>query len=62
MALIGITLAAGVITWAFSPIKFQADMGILLTFMFLWNMVGALILMPSLACFLLKPKGTSDQS
>lgn len=55
VALIGVTLAAGVITWAWSPIKFQADMGILLTFMFLWNMVGALILMPALAHFLLKP-------
>jgi predicted RND superfamily exporter protein len=56
VALIGVTLAAGVITWAWSPIKFQADMGILLTFMFLWNMVGALVLMPALAVFLLKPK------
>ena len=56
VALIGVTLAAGVITWAASPIKFQADMGILLTFMFLWNMFGALILMPALATFLLKPK------
>jgi len=55
VALIGITLAAGVITWAASPIKFQADMGILLTFMFIWNMFGALILMPALACFLVKP-------
>ncbi|MBK5351446.1 MMPL family transporter, partial [Pseudomonas sp. TH41] len=36
VALVGITLAAGVITWAWSPIKFQADMGILLTFMFIW--------------------------
>jgi uncharacterized protein len=54
VALIGITLAAGVITWAFSPIKFQADMGILLTFMFIWNMFGSLILMPSLAVFLIK--------
>ena len=42
-----------VVTWAWSPIKFQADMGILLTFMFLWNMVGALVLMPALAHFLL---------
>jgi hypothetical protein len=41
VALVGVTLAAGVVTWAFSPIKFQADMGILLTFMFLWNMSGA---------------------
>jgi predicted RND superfamily exporter protein len=56
VALIGITLAAGVVTWAMSPIKFQADMGILLTFMFLWNMFGALILMPALAVFLIKPK------
>ena len=53
VALVGITLAAGVITWAWSPIKFQADMGILLTFMFLWNMIGALVLIPSLSHFLL---------
>jgi len=53
VALVGVTLAAGVITWAFSPIKFQADMGILLTFMFLWNMLGALILIPALSHFLL---------
>ena len=53
VALVGVTLAAGVITWAFSPIKFQADMGILLTFMFVWNMLGALILIPALSYFLL---------
>ncbi len=53
VALVGITLAAGVITWAWSPIKFQADMGILLTFMFVWNMLGALILIPALSHFLL---------
>jgi predicted RND superfamily exporter protein len=53
VALVGATLAAGVVTWAFSPIKFQADMGILLTFMFLWNMGGALVLMPALSRFLL---------
>ncbi|MGM0481680.1 MAG: efflux RND transporter permease subunit [Pseudomonadota bacterium] len=49
VAFTGITLAIGVATWIFSPIKFQADMGILLTFMFLWNMLGALILIPALA-------------
>jgi predicted RND superfamily exporter protein len=53
VALVGVTLAAGVITWAFSPIKFQADIGILLTFMFLWNMIGALVLIPALSHFLL---------
>lgn len=51
--LTGVTLAIGVGTWAFSPIKFQADMGILLAFMFVWNMVGALLLLPALAYFLM---------
>jgi predicted RND superfamily exporter protein len=65
VALVGFTLAAGVITWAWSSIKFQADMGILLAFMFLWNMLGALILIPSLSYFLLptsavyKPKAAA---
>jgi predicted RND superfamily exporter protein len=53
--LTGITLALAVGTWALSPIKFQADMGILLAFMFVWNMVGALVLVPALAHFLLRP-------
>ena len=51
--LTGVTLAIGVATWVLSPIKFQADMGLLLAFMFLWNMLGALILLPALARFLL---------
>ena len=52
----GITLAIGVVTWIFSPLKFQADMGILLTFMFLVNMLGAVLLLPALANFLVKPE------
>jgi len=52
VAFTGITLAAGVLTWAFSEIKFQSDMGILLTFMFLWNMVGAVALIPAIAAIL----------
>jgi predicted RND superfamily exporter protein len=44
----GTTLSIGVGTWVFSPIKFQADMGLLLTFMFFMNMVGALCLIPAL--------------
>jgi predicted RND superfamily exporter protein len=52
----GITLGVAVLTWVLSPIKFQADMGILLGFMFIWNMVGALVLVPALAHFLLRPK------
>jgi predicted RND superfamily exporter protein len=54
VGLVGVTMAAGVVTWAASPIKFQADMGILLTFMFLWNMIGALLLIPALSYFLLR--------
>jgi predicted RND superfamily exporter protein len=54
VGLVGITLAAGVVCWVWSPIKFQADMGILLTFMFLWNMLGALVLIPALSYFLLR--------
>jgi predicted RND superfamily exporter protein len=60
IALIGVTLAAAVVTWAWSPIKFQADMGILLTFMFVWNMVGALVLIPALSHFLLQPGSVSQ--
>jgi uncharacterized protein len=56
VAFTGLALGVGVITWIFSPIKFQADMGLLLTFMFLWNMVGALWLLPALAYFLIKPQ------
>lgn len=59
--LTGVTLAIGVGTWIFSPIKFQADMGVLLAFMFIWNMVGALILLPALAYFLL-PQRSPEKS
>jgi predicted RND superfamily exporter protein len=54
VALVGVTLAAGVVCWAWSPIKFQADMGVLLTFMFTLNMLGALMLVPALSYFLLR--------
>ena len=45
----GITLAIGVSTWVFSSLKFQMDMGILLTFMFVVNMLGAIIVLPAIA-------------
>jgi len=61
--LTGVTLAVGVITWVASPIKFQADMGLLLAFMFLWNMLGAMVLLPALAHLLLKrPRVVSAES
>lgn len=49
----GITLAIGVFTWIFSPLKFQADMGLLLTFMFLVNMLATIFILPALASYLL---------
>ncbi len=48
----GLTLGIGVSTWIFSALKFQADMGLLLTFMFLVNMLGAIVLMPAMARWL----------
>jgi predicted RND superfamily exporter protein len=51
----GITLAVGVATWVFSPLKFQADIGLMLTFMFLVNMLAAILLIPALAAWMVKP-------
>ncbi|NBA93710.1 RND family transporter [Pseudomonas sp. R5(2019)] len=45
------TMSIGVGTWAFAPLKFQADMGILLAFMFLVNVFGAIFLLPGLAAW-----------
>ncbi|SMH62803.1 efflux RND transporter permease subunit [Azospirillum agricola] len=53
VALTGVTLALGVATWTVSTIKFQADMGLLLTFMFLWNMIGAIVMIPALISLLM---------
>jgi uncharacterized protein len=40
----------------FSPLKFQADIGIMLTFMFLVNMLGAIVLLPALAAWIIHPQ------
>lgn len=50
----GITLGGGVITWLWSDLKFQADMGLMLLFMFTANMFGAILLLGALARFLAK--------
>ena len=52
----GLTLAIGVSTWIASDLQFQADMGVLLTFMFLANMLGAILLLPALATLLYRPR------
>lgn len=51
----GLTLAAGVSTWIFSALKFQADMGLMLTFMFVLNMVAAIVLIPAIASLIIRP-------
>ena len=55
MIFTAVTMTLGVATWAMSALKFQADMGILLAFMFFLNMLGAVFLLPALGAFLLKP-------
>ena len=50
----GLTLSVGVGTWAFSALQIQADMGILLMFMFLMNMVCAIVLLPAIARLLFR--------
>ncbi|NGY05266.1 efflux RND transporter permease subunit [Solimonas terrae] len=52
----GITLGIGVATWLWSGLQFQRDMGKLLVFMFTANMFGAILLLPAIASFLLKPR------
>jgi predicted RND superfamily exporter protein len=49
----GLTLTGGVGTWIFSSLQFQADMGALLAFIFLANMVGAIVLLPALMRWLM---------
>ncbi|MGH8108230.1 MAG: efflux RND transporter permease subunit [Arenimonas sp.] len=55
-----LTLAVGVAMWMFSDLKFQADMGIMLTFMFIVNMIAAIIFLPALCRWLLRPKEKDD--
>jgi uncharacterized protein len=54
MVFTAVTMTLGVGSWAFSALKLQADMGLLLAFMFFLNMVGAIFLLPALAAFLVK--------
>ncbi|MES2684413.1 MAG: efflux RND transporter permease subunit [Pseudomonadota bacterium] len=56
VAFTGLTLSLGVMTWLWSGLQFQRDMGKLLVFMFMANMFGALLLLPAIASFILKPK------
>lgn len=51
-----VTMTLSVLTWLGSSLQFQADMGILLAFMFLVNLLGAILLAPALAAFLLRKR------
>ncbi|MBJ6138487.1 efflux RND transporter permease subunit [Marinobacter litoralis] len=53
-AFTALTMTVSVATWYFSDLKFQADMGILLAFMFLVNLLGAILLLPAIAALLLR--------
>jgi len=48
----GLCLAGGVAAWLFSELQFQRDMGKLLVFMFIANMLGAVLLCPAYYRFL----------
>jgi hypothetical protein len=52
---IATTITLGLLLWVFSPLKFQAEMGILLAILLLLNMLGALLLVPALIC-IIKPR------
>ncbi len=52
----GLCLAGGVFAWLFSGLQFQRDMGLLLVVMFSANMLGAVLLGPAIARFVLRAK------
>jgi uncharacterized protein len=58
----GATLGISVLTWLWSELQFQIDMGMLLLFMFTANMLGAILLLPALASFVHRPKTGANAS
>jgi predicted RND superfamily exporter protein len=55
IVIIATTLTVGLMLWIFSALKFQAYMGVLLAVLLLLNMLGALLLLPSMIA-IIKPK------
>ena len=51
----GTTLVASVILWVFFPMKFQAEMALLLALILIFHVIGALVFIPA-AVSLLKPR------
>ncbi len=54
-----LTMSVGVLTWMMSALKYQADMGLLLGFLFLVNMFGAICLLPALGSWFFRNRGVS---
>jgi len=50
-----LTLVVALIPWLFSSLKFQAEMGILMLILMVFNMIGALVFVPALTA-VLRPK------
>lgn len=50
----GLVLSGSVATWLWSGLQFQADMGLLLTFAFFANMIGAVVICPAICRYLMK--------
>ena len=55
IVLTGFIIIAGVVFWNFSDIKFQADMGLLLSIVTFFHLLGTLLLLPALVR-IIKPK------
>jgi len=55
IVLTGIVIIAGVAFWGFSDIKFQADMGLLLSIVTFFHLLGTLLLIPALVQ-IIRPK------
>ncbi|HSW13194.1 MAG TPA: efflux RND transporter permease subunit, partial [Solimonas sp.] len=51
-----LSLIIAVVTWLFSDLQFQHDMGLLLLFMFTTNLFGAILLLPALAWLVVRAR------
>ena len=58
IVIIATTLTLGLACWLFSSLRFQAEMGTFFALLLLFNMLGALLLVPSLVV-LIKPRFVS---
>lgn len=62
IVLTALTMSIGVATWTMSALKYQDDMGLLLAFLFLVNMFGAIFILPSLGAWFFRQKKSDGKS